>query len=413
MSAISTLVLTILAATTDSGTLTGRVVDEAGAPFAGARVKLYTAKPRVGLATTCPSCYRDCAKFTHTDDAGHFSIGGLDRVLMFRVLVMATGQRAVLTELIDPAAKELAVTLHPLPTGLPDDRILRGKVLDENGKPLAGAVVWPNGAKTHEKRWWGTTPGVDEAAITDAEGRFVITSQDSKLGLDLKASAAGFATFPSQLFDLDGSEHEIRLRRGAHVGGRLVYQGLPVRRRNIGMVQRDRSIESFVGETTLASDEDGRFLFLNLQPQQRYALYTLCDTDDVPVLKTVTITAGDDNDTVDLGDLTLMDGLTLAGRVELPAGATMPADAKLRLSRDPAWDWCEFALADGDKFQIRGLPPEVYSVSVIVPGFELDASRMRYQVTGPHDFGLRLRGDPMNGDSRLTYVVVPLKAKTQ
>jgi hypothetical protein len=404
------LLLAIFSAITEPGTLTGRVAGEAGMPIAGARVQLSTARPRVGLPTTCPSCYRDCAKSARTDDDGRFSIAELDPVLLFRVLVMAPGRRAVLTELIDPAATELDVKLIPLPGGLPNDRMLQGRVLDEGGQPLAGAVVWPTGAKTHEKRWWGALPGVDEAAITDAEGRFVVTSQDVKLGLDLKATAPGYATFPAQLFDLDGREHEIRLRRGAHVSGRLVYQGQPVRRRDIGMVQRDRSVPQFVGETTLASDDDGRFLFLNLQPEQPYVLYSLCGAADLPVLKTLTVTTGDDNNTVDLGDVLLTDGLTLAGRVELPTGAAMPDNAKLRLSRDPAWDWCEVSLTDGGTFEIRGLPPEVYSVSIIAPGFELDASRMRYQVTGAHDFGLRLRAASSDSDSRLTYVVVPLKA---
>lgn len=39
-----------------------------------------------------------------------------------------------------------------------------------------------------------------------------------------------------------------------------------------------------------------------------------------------------------------------------------------------------------------------------VPGFEIDASRLRYQATGPNEFGLRLRG------ASLINVVVPMKA---
>ena len=48
--------------------------------------------------------------------------------------------------------------------------------------------------------------------------------------------------------------------------------------------------------------------------------------------------------------------------------------------------------------------PEVYSVNVIAPGFEIDASRLRYQATGPNEFGLRLRG------ASLINVVGPMKA---
>ncbi len=407
MSIAALILLTAVSAGSAPGTLVGQVLDENGAPLAGAVVDLYTAKPRVGLAETCPSCYRDCAKSAKTDDQGRFSIGDLDAVLSFRVLVLAPGRRAVLTKLIDPAQTELKVTLEPLPSDLPPDRMLKGRVLDERGKPLAGAVVSPTGAKTHEKRWWGQLPGVDEAAVTDAEGRFVITSQEPKLGLDLMASAAGYADFPSQLFDLDGSEHEIRLRRGASVSGRLTYEGQPVKRRAVGIVQRDRSAGHFVGETTLATDDNGGFLFANLQPNERYALYSLCDgKEGLPVLKTVSFETGGDGDVRQLGDLALLPGLTISGRVELPAGAKMPDGAKLRLSRDPAWDWCEALLSDDGEFTIRSLPPEVYSVSVIAPGFEIDASRMRYQVTGANEFGLRLRGG-----EPVAHIIAPMKAK--
>ncbi|HVC97958.1 MAG TPA: carboxypeptidase-like regulatory domain-containing protein [Pirellulales bacterium] len=408
MSIAAVLLLCAVSAVPAAGTLTGRVFDENGEPLAGALVDLSTAKPRVGLAVTCPSCYRDCAKSATTDAEGRFSIGELDPTLLFRVLVLATGRRAVLTKLTDPAETELEVKLEPLPAALPPDRMLKGRVFDELGKPLAGAVVSPTGAKTHEKRWWGQLPGVDEAAVTDAEGQFVITSQEPKLGLDLRAGAPGYADFPSRLFDLDGSEHEIRMRRGATVSARLTYQGRPVKRRAIGMVQRDRSVGHFVGETTMATDDDGNFLFANLQPNERYVLYSLCDaSQDLPVFKTVSMETGGDGEVTSLAEISLLQGLTLTGRVELPTGATMPKGAKLRVSRDPAWDWCETLLSDDGEFKIRSLPPEVYSVSVIAPGFEIDASRMRYQVTGASEFGLRLRGDDETG---LLSVAVPMKS---
>ena len=52
--------------------------------------------------------------------------------------------------------------------------------------------------------------------------------------------------------------------------------------------------------------------------------------------------------------------------------------------------WCETLLSDDGEFELRSLPPEVYSVKVIAPGYELDPSRLRYQAIGPSEFGLRL-----------------------
>lgn len=408
MANVALLLIVATASVADPGVLRGRVLDDQGAPLFGAVVDIYTARPRVGLATTCPSCYRDCAKSARTDADGRFSIGELDPKLLFRVLVFAAGRRAQVTQLIDPAEKALEVKLEAIPASLPNDRMIRGRVLDERGKPLAGAIVWPTGAKTHEKRWWGSLPGVDDAAVTDGDGRFVLTSKDSKLGLDLAASAPGFARFPGQLFDLNGSEHEIRMRFGANVSGRLLFEGKPVANRSIGIVQSDRSTGKFVGETTLATGDDGSFQFANLQTQQEYALYSLCDADrELPVLKTISLTTGSDGAIANLGDLLLLPGRTLAGRVEFPAGSAIPKGAKVRVDRSVAWDWCEVPLAPDGAYSVRNLPPEVYSVSIIAPGFILDASRLRYQHTSSTGFAFRLRS---NSESQI-QIAIPMKAK--
>lgn len=123
--------LGVVAVTFDGSTLTGKIQDENGMPIAGAIVDIYTAKPRVGAAITCPSCYRDCAKSTLTDAQGQFLIGELDEGLLFRVLVMAPGRRSRLTDWIDPQTSELDVRLEPVPIGLPATQILTGIILDD------------------------------------------------------------------------------------------------------------------------------------------------------------------------------------------------------------------------------------------------------------------------------------------
>ncbi|MBI2480616.1 MAG: carboxypeptidase regulatory-like domain-containing protein, partial [Planctomycetia bacterium] len=181
-----------------------------------------------------------------------------------------------MTEFVDPSEKELTLNLEPMPTNLPPDRMLRGRVVNEGGRPVAGALVGPTGAKTSDRRWRGALPGVDEASVTDDEGRFVITSRDPKLGLDLAVAAPGFAIQLVELLALNGEEHEIRLQRGATVKGGLMSNDKPVAGRAVGVVQRDRSSGKFVGETTLATDDQGQFIFPNLQPNDTYVLYTLC-----------------------------------------------------------------------------------------------------------------------------------------
>lgn len=341
---IATLfVLAVVAQTSDGTILTGTIQDENGVPIAGAIVDVYTAKPRVGAAITCPSCYRDCAKSTKTDAYGQFSIRELDSGLVFRVLVMAPGRRSQLTDLTDPKATELDVRLEPVPKDLPANQMLTGRVLDDQGDPLPGAVVFPNGAKTTDKRWWGQLPGVDEASITDSDGQFVITSQEPKLGLDLRVSAPGFADFPSQLFDLDGRIHEIRMQLGASAIGKLTFDGYPVANRSIGIVQRDRSTQTFTGERVLVTDHMGSFQFTDLQPNEEYVLYTLCERNQLrdqtnliakihPILRTKFIETTNSGCVTQLGELKLEAGQTLTGRVTFPSGMKAPEEVKVRLS---------------------------------------------------------------------------------
>jgi hypothetical protein len=399
-------------------TLTGTIRDEDGSPLAGAMVDIYTAKPRIGTATTCPSCYRDCAKSTKTESDGQFSIGELDPGLLFRVLVMAPGRRSHLTAHVDPLSTQIDVALKSVPQDLPDDRLLTGRVVSVQGEPIAGAVVTPVGAKTKESHWFGQLPGVDQASITDADGRFVITSQAPKLGLYLQVSAPGYASFAPQLFDLDSREHQIPMQLGASVLGRLMFEGQPIKNRSVGIVQRDRSVELFVGERVLATDHTGSFQFTDLQPNQSYVLYTLCEPSqpvagtealsrNPPALKTRSLVTADVGGVTQLGDLELEPGLTLSGKVTFPADSKAPEEVKLRLSRDPAWDWYETFLSDSGEFKIYGLPPEVYKLSIQATGFEIDASRMRYQTTGPSELAFRLR---VQGNSTL-FMDIPMKSK--
>ena len=108
-----------------------------------------------------------------------------------------------------------------------------------------------------------------------------------------------------------------------------------------------------------------------------------------------------------LGDLKLVPGITLSGRVTFPADSKSPNEVKVRLSRDPAWDWCEATLLENGEFYIHGLPSEVYSVSVNASDFEIDSSKMRYQMTGPSQFGFRL------GSNRelAVSITIPMRSK--
>jgi hypothetical protein len=385
----------------DGATLSGTIRDEQGNPVAGATVSMFTAKPREGVGTICPSCYTDCRKHATSDGQGQFAIEGLDAELFFTVLVMAPGYRSHLTPWLDPLAGPLDVKLQHYPKNLPPLRSLSGRVIDPDGKPVAGAVVNAVGAKTPEQHLFGLLRDVDRAAVTDAFGFFMLTTQEPKLGLDVRVSAPGFAVSPSQHFELSQPAAQIQLMRGATVSGTLMWAGQPVRNRAIGIVQTNRSHMNFSSERVVGTDEHGQFQFVDLQPNEPYVLYTICQdnvgrSDGEPVrgvLKNFELTTPYAGRSSDVGELTLIPGLSLAGQIVVPAGQVLPAQATVRLGRDPAWDYCEVAVGEKGEFEFHGLPAEVYSVRILADGYDLDVSRLRFQATGPTQFGLRLRSD--------------------
>src|SRR6266481_7491221 len=83
--------------------LIGRVTHEDGSPVAKATVFIYTAGPKKGTASVCPSCYADCRKKAQTDAEGKFRIESLDPTLLFRLLVVAGGHESQFVPKVDPA----------------------------------------------------------------------------------------------------------------------------------------------------------------------------------------------------------------------------------------------------------------------------------------------------------------------
>lgn len=175
-------------------TLTGRVLDEAGTPLAGARiVHAPFSLEAIGVETSVE---------------GWFAIPGLEPG-SFDFTVTASGFAPRYQEVI------LGEDAPPEEIRLEPGSTLRLRVVDEAGAPVPGATVgleqW--GVRRHKLKW------VEE---TGAEGGLVWDSAPGGVDLDLYARKAGWCYTRDLKLQADGLEHTLVMRPALTVTGRVI-----------------------------------------------------------------------------------------------------------------------------------------------------------------------------------------------
>ncbi len=373
---MNTLLITLLviAGLEDKPDLIGRVVTAEAKPIAGAHVLIDSAAVRQGTSPLCPSCYADCRKSADTDKAGNFRVASVDPELLFNVLVVADGFRPTIVKKTDPAKGPIDVVLSPLDVDkLDPKRILRGVVLDAAARPLAGARVSAQMFKTDA--YSGFSPDIfDPLAVTNLRGEFVLTSTSPITYADLKVEGNGVAPRIVRGRKPEANPHTIKMTAGVTITGRMVRDGKPVAGAAAGLVQSSRSSDSFLGDTSIGTDENGRFTFLNVHPDEDYFVYgimgSIKDDGAVAVLR---VHSGADGATTDAGDLPVVRGHRVKGRVLLSDGKAIPPKTRLMFSREDAWDTLRVELDAEGRFDVSGLPTEKYSLNVSLRGYRISS----------------------------------------
>ncbi|MGO9464029.1 MAG: carboxypeptidase-like regulatory domain-containing protein [Isosphaeraceae bacterium] len=375
------LMLTVLlGANPDRPDLVGRVVNQADEPLLGATAFIYTAAARVGINPYCPSCYADCAKSGKTDDAGAFVVRSLDPNLIFRVLVVREGYRPAFVEKVDPFKGPIRAKLMPIDKDRLEDRhFIRGRVVDAEGKPVVGAEISVYQFKTAAH--WGFKPGIfDPVAVSNQEGNFLLTSSSPIEYADVQIKARGFAGKIAADLAPSKPEPTIALNRGAFLAGRVVHKGKPLPGVGVGYVTVNRSLGGgrlenrthYIDREEIATDDEGRFLFSNVNADDDLYVYGLMKTlktrGAVPIHKVKT---GSDGTTTDVGDLVVQDGHKLAGRIVLDDGKVVPPHTRVLFSREHAWDSQIIELDKDGRFEATGLPTEEMTLGSVIRGYRL------------------------------------------
>ena len=331
--------------------------------------------------------------------AGKFEIQGLDESLTFTFLVAKEKFRASLKR-IDPVNDELDVTLKPYRTDVPENQKMLGKIVDTNGKPIVGAVVWITGAKQKGQEWWGRVQQVDRASITAKDGQFLLTSEIPYEQWQLTVRANRYCQAKTEHQPTGSKPYEIKLRRGVNVTGQVIDEsGKPVAGHIVGLLQRNRmGLQNWIGERTIATDKGGRFTFTAVLPETEWAIYSAIEgRANVEFFQSELFDSGDNDTDQELGKFKIKGHGNLSGRLILPPGESLPEELRITVSRKYAWNPQTADVKADGSFSFPNLPlGEPLIIRVSAAGLQLDLDRQTLQSGEEHELGVFLDKDSLD-----------------
>lgn len=405
LSALFTSLILLLAETpvvqpspTTAVDLSGKVLSTDGnAPIIGATVVVYSASPKPGKGATAAAASSsddsaagaaspDIGKSATSDPEGKFTVAGVDSSMSYQFVVSADGFRPILLKKVDPSRGAVTAKLKPIPKDLDPAMTLRGRVVDPNGNPVVGAKIEPFGVRDGTERWWGGFGGMSSIAepvtFTDANGEFLLIAKKPSLLLDVRVSGRGVA--PQLVAQLDCGEtvHDIAVGPGATMTGRLVKDGQPLAGAVIKLAQRDRGVETYVGDFTATTAGDGRFTIANLKPDENYRLIATMKSiapkgAAVPMTECASTS---DGTSVDLGDITAVNGVTVSGQLVCSDGKAVPVGTRVTLSRWETSDPQEVKTTADGKFEFTAVPENaLFQLSATMTGYHVSSENQSYE----------------------------------
>jgi hypothetical protein len=368
----------------DRVTLTGKVTDSSGKPLEDATVMIYHAGVKKGYSTFCPSCYVDCGKRALTDQAGSFTIPKLDPDLRFELLVVHDGYTPKFVEKVDPSLgpAETAALAPRAPVNDPN-RVVLGRVVDSNSRPVRDAVVLPQGVAVivdgKVMGMYGTIEGLEPVAVTNPNGEFELAYTSKAAAMILEVAARGLA--PKVISAPTGAERKtISVSDGAVIRGRLMNQGKPVGGAEIGLIPRSpggitegfKMIGDAYGEIRIGTLEDGSFVIPNVPAPVNWYVYGKMESiGALGATALVECATKRDGEEVNVGDIQIQPGHHLRGKVTLSDHALMAEGMRVTISATRGFDSQTVIIGRDGSFEFAGLATGEHEIFTSVRGYEM------------------------------------------
>ncbi len=337
-----------------AGSITGRVVDEAGRPVPRARVQTLPGSPT-----------GEGAVWSRAD--GRFRLSALSPGRRYQLAVNQDGFAPA-----SVAADALPAGRPPMPARIVLARgaTMLGKVQDPEGKPVPGAELtlafYQEAMISPGLSWKGTSL---VKAVSDATGSFAI----SHLAIgwfDLQVKGKGFAALSVPRIKVADRAARIdlgtlTLERGAVIEGRATDpSGAPLPEAQVTLSPAPDPLAQGLSVSGASSgtrtDSEGRFRFEDLRRGARFDLRV-----EYPGFQLATISAVEAPTPEPLRielNAELNTGRTVAGRVKSPEGEPVPQ----------AWVIVNSASGSTDKdgrFRLAGVPPGAAELTVYAEGY--------------------------------------------
>jgi hypothetical protein len=385
------LACVIVYADTPTGTdLTGHVTLPKG-KSAAATVLVRYAQLKTNVESSISIRSPILPKRAQTDRNGNFKVESLDARWLYFGYVMAPGCKLQELNQIDPAASPLNLSLETADTNVPPDRAIHGRVIDANGNPVSGALIDIEGTTRNGQ---GTWPGydIDYFSVSDAAGNFVVYGKTPFAAVDGKVEATGYAetwfeqwpsdainqqwfrtgSMPEGLFGYAKPLHQITLVTGASLQGRLLHDGNPVVNAEIRLNQCAAGSNCWFWDSAVLTDDQGRFLFAHLPPNQSWSLCGSWDLTAIAgAVPQTSVQIGENGSTNDIGDLNLKSVSEVAGRIHLSDSKPIPANSHYFLSDAAMGSSPQSSLGPDGSFHFAAVPGDKVSIFLRVAGYQL------------------------------------------